>query len=188
MSDSNWFVVGLGNPGAEYLETRHNAGFMVVDELANRLGVRIKRTDSRALVGNGSIDGKKVEFVKPQTYMNLSGESVAGLLAKRGSVEKLIVIVDDLALPFGSVRLRRKGSHGGHNGLRSINDCLKTSDYKRLRVGISPEHRLGNTKKFVLERFSKDEKQELPDIISQSADAVEAVLTDGIDRAMSRFN
>ena len=188
MSEKRWFVVGLGNPGEKYERTRHNAGFMVIDELARRFNTRVKRLDSRALVAQIEIDGSRVEIAKPQTYMNLSGESVAGLIAKRGEIDRLFVIVDDLALPFGSIRLRRKGSHGGHNGLRSINDCLKTSDYKRLRIGIAPEHRLGNTKKFVLEEFSRTEKEKLPEVITHSADAVESVLKNGIDRAMSEFN
>ena len=188
MSESPWIVVGLGNPGTEYEATRHNAGFMVVDALASYAGIRLKRNEFQAVIGEGEIDGEKVLLAKPQTFMNLSGESVAGITARKGGLGRLIVIVDDLALPFGVIRLRRKGSHGGHNGLRSINDCLKTSDYFRLRIGISPDHQLSNTKRFVLAPFSKSERADLPDVISRSAQAVRTVIKDGIDRAMSEFN
>ncbi len=185
----NWLVAGLGNPGTEYEQTRHNVGFMVIDKLADIFGITVKRLECRSLIGQTNIGADRVELVKPQTYMNLSGEAISCLLTDDSrSVDNLIVIVDDLALPFGSIRIRGKGSAGGHNGLKSINHCLKTENYTRLRIGISPEHPLSNTRKFVLDRFSSKDRKELDEIVKISAEAVETMISDGIDRAMSRFN
>ena len=186
---SNWLIVGLGNPGPEYAKTRHNLGFMLVDLLASRLQTQVKRDECRALVGRAEIDNSIVELVKPQTYMNLSGEAVSGLIAKADrSIEKLVVISDDLALPFGTMRIRTKGSHGGQNGLRSIIDCLKTQEFIRLRIGIGPEHQISDASRFVLENFTKKEAETLEKILAESADAVRAIITDGVDAAMARFN
>jgi len=182
-------IVGLGNPGASYEKTRHNLGFMVVDRLAREAQTQVKRDECRALVGRAMIENQTVELAKPQTYMNLSGESVSCLVSKPDrSVDNLIVISDDLALPFGTIRLRPRGSHGGHNGLRSIIDCLRVNDFIRLRIGIMPEHPIANTKNFVLENFSKGESETVEKILEMSADAVRAVVTDGIERAMAKFN
>ena len=185
------FIVGLGNPGAEYERTRHNLGFMLVDLLAREVGASVKRKDCRALVGRAEVEGVRVELVKPQTYMNLSGEAVSCLLAKQAKVsvsQDLIVISDDLALPFGTIRLRRRGSAGGHNGLKSIIACVKTDEFMRLRIGIQPEHPLTNAKSFVLEEFSKTERMKLDEILERSAQALRAVLSDGIDKAMATYN
>lgn len=189
LSDNGWLIVGLGNPGATYESTRHNLGFMLVDLLASEAGERVRREECRSLVGRVAVDGQMAEVAKPQTFMNLSGEAVSCLLKKPGrSVERLIVISDDLALPFGRIRLRPKGSHGGHNGLRSIIDCLKTSDFVRLRIGITPEHPIGNPKNFVLENFSKTELPEVENILKTGADAIRAVIKEGVEKAMARFN
>lgn len=187
--ETNWLIVGLGNPGKAYERTRHNLGFMVVDLLASEFQTQVKREECRSLVGRTEIEGQRTELVKPQTFMNLSGEAVSCFLKKpeRG-IERLIVISDDLALPFGKIRLRRGGSHGGQNGLRSIIDCLGTNEFIRLRIGITPEHPVTNAKGFVLENFSKTESSELEDILKTSADAVRAVIRDGIERAMAEFN
>jgi PTH1 family peptidyl-tRNA hydrolase len=141
------------------------------------------------LIGRAEIENQRAELVKPQTFMNLSGESVNCLLKKpdRG-VDNLIVISDDLALPLGSIRLRGKGSHGGHNGLRSIIDCLGTQEFMRLRIGIQPDHPLSNTKNFVLENFAKGEIATVEKILERSADAIRAVISDGIEKAMARWN
>lgn len=184
-----WLIVGLGNPGAEYERTRHNLGFMLVDLLAAEYGAQVKRTECRALVGRAEIAGEAVELVKPQTYMNLSGEAVKCLLQKEErSRERLIVISDDLALPFGKVRIRPQGTHGGQNGLRSIIDRLGTNEFIRLRIGIAPEHPISNAKNFVLERFSKSEADKVEEILKTSADAVRTVISDGVERAMAEFN
>ncbi len=185
----NWLVVGLGNPGPEYERTRHNAGFMLTERLAGRFGGQIKRQECRSLVGRIMIGSTPVELVKPQTYMNLSGEAVACLLSKDEREESgLVVITDDLALPLGRIRLRPKGSHGGHNGLRSIADCLRTQDFIRLRIGIKPEHPIADTKNFVLQRFAKAEEELLERALSDAENAIEDLIYDGIEKAMSRWN
>jgi len=185
-------IVGLGNPGADYERTRHNLGFMLVDLLARETGASVKRKDCRALVGRAELEGERVDLVKPQTYMNLSGEAIACLLGKQDSpvvaARDLIVISDDLALPFGAIRLRRSGSAGGHNGLKSIIAALRTNEFMRLRVGIQPEHPLGDTKSFVLDEFSRVERAGLDEILERSAQALRAVIRDGIDKAMALYN
>ena len=185
-------IVGLGNPGAEYERTRHNVGFMLVDLLAREAGAQVKRRECRALVGRAELEGRRVELVKPQTYMNLSGEAVACLLGKQESkaaaASEMIVVSDDLALPFGTIRLRRRGSAGGHNGLKSIIAAAKTDEFMRLRIGIRPEHPLGDTRSFVLDEFSRGERAGLEEILERSAAALRAVLRDGIDRAMAQYN
>jgi PTH1 family peptidyl-tRNA hydrolase len=189
LSETNWLVVGLGNPGLQYERTRHNLGFMVVDLLAREAQTQVKRDECRALIGRAEIENRRVELVKPQTYMNLSGESVKCLMVKPGrAVQKLIVISDDLALPFGTIRLRAKGSAGGHNGLKSLINCLGTNEFIRLRIGIMPDHPLANTKNYVLEKFAKSEMGTLEKVLEKSAAAVRAVLADGIEKAMSRWN
>ena len=184
-----WLIVGLGNPGPQYEKTRHNLGFMLVDLLATRMQTQVKREECRALIGRGKIENQTVELAKPQTFMNLSGESVSCLLAKaERSVERLIVISDDLALPFGTIRIRPKGTHGGQNGLRSIIDCLRTQEFIRLRIGIQPEHPIADARKFVLENFSKRRSETVEKILETSADAVRDVIADGVEAAMARFN
>jgi PTH1 family peptidyl-tRNA hydrolase len=188
-SEKNWLIVGLGNPGLRYEKTRHNFGFMLVDRLAQKLQTQVKREECRALVGRAVFDDQTIELAKPQTFMNLSGEAV-GCLVKKGdrSIEKLIVISDDLALPFGKIRLRSKGSHGGQNGLRSIIDCLRTQDFIRLRIGIQPEHTVGNARNYVLENFSKSDFAEVENILERSADAIFEVIKNGVEKAMASFN
>jgi peptidyl-tRNA hydrolase, PTH1 family len=185
----NWLIVGLGNPGTEYERTRHNLGFMLVDLLASDCGAQVKRTECRALIGRAEIAGRGVELVKPQTYMNLSGEAVKCLLQKEErSRERLVVISDDLALPFGKIRVRPNGSHGGQNGLRSIIDRLGTNEFIRLRIGIQPEHPISNASNFVLERFSKSEADKIEDILKICAEAVRTIILDGVEKAMAEFN
>lgn len=187
--DCNWLVVGLGNPGPEYDKTRHNVGFMLIDLLAGRLQTQVKREECRALVGRAVIAGQMAELAKPQTYMNLSGESVACLLAKPArAIEKLIVISDDLALPYGTIRIRPKGSHGGQNGLRSIIDRLKTPEFIRVRIGIGPEHEIRDAANFVLDRFTRTEAGTLDKILDDASNAVQTIITDGVEASMARFN
>jgi PTH1 family peptidyl-tRNA hydrolase len=186
---SNWLIVGLGNPGAQYERTRHNLGFMLVDLIARRAQSQVKRDECRALIGRAEIENRIVELAKPQTYMNLSGESVSCLVKKPGrSVDKLVVISDDLALPFGSIRIRPKGTHGGQNGLRSIIDRLGTQEFIRLRIGIQPDHPIANAKNWVLENFSKNDSETLEKVLETSADAIRSIVSEGVDRAMARFN
>jgi PTH1 family peptidyl-tRNA hydrolase len=184
-----WLIVGLGNPGPEYAKTRHNLGFMLVDLLASRLQTTVKREECRSLLGRGEIDNRTVELAKPLTFMNLSGEAAKCLLAKEErSLEKLIVISDDLALPFGTIRVRPNGSHGGHNGLRSLIDCLGTQEFKRLRIGIMPQHPVADAKGFVLDTFAKGDSATVEKILGNAADAVEAIIRDGVEAAMAGFN
>jgi PTH1 family peptidyl-tRNA hydrolase len=185
----SWLVVGLGNPGLEYAKTRHNLGFMLVDVLAERLQTTIKREECRALIGRGAIDNQTVEIAKPQTYMNLSGDSVACLVQKdERSIDRLIVVSDDLAIPFGTIRVRPKGTHGGQNGLRSIIERLGTQEFKRVRIGIMPDHPIRDATNFVLENFAKGDAETVKNALETAADAVETIIRDGVDEAMQRFN
>ena len=189
MAEQNWLIAGLGNPGERYEKTRHNLGFMVVDVLAREAQTGVRREECRSLIGRAQIENEMTELAKPQTFMNLSGEAISCLLRKENrSVGRLIVIVDDLALPFGTIRLRATGSAGGHNGLKSIIESLKTQDFIRLRIGIQPEHPLNDAKSFVLEKFSKTDAERLEKILEKSAEAVRAVIKDGIEKAMAQFN
>jgi PTH1 family peptidyl-tRNA hydrolase len=183
-------IVGLGNPGAQYEWTRHNLGFMLVDLLAREAGREIKRAECRALVGIAEIETRGIELAKPQTYMNLSGESVACLAKKRElkPASDLVVISDDLALPFGTIRLRARGSAGGHNGLKSIIQTMRTEEFMRLRIGIQPAHPLSDTRSFVLERFAQAQRGEVEKVLERASDALHAVLRDGIDKAMAQYN
>lgn len=183
----SWLIVGLGNPTEKYADTRHNLGFMLIDALAKEANTTVKREECRALVGRAEIENEIVELVKPQTYMNLSGESVAGLLQKRENA-KIIVVTDDLALPLGKIRLRPKGSDGGHNGLKSIIACLRTQDFIRLRIGIQPEHPISDTKRFVLEKFSKSDFETVEKVLERSAEAIREVIRSGVEKAMAQFN
>src|ERR1044071_7485295 len=184
-------IVGLGNPGERYEWTRHNLGFMVVDLLARQAGAQVKRSECRALVGRAELEGRTVELVKPQTYMNLSGDSVACLMRKRAELKPasdLLVVSDDIALPFGSIRLRPKGSSGGQKGLKNIISVLGTDEFLRLRIGIKPEHPVGDTASYVLERFPRAQHAEGEKILERSTEALRAVIRDGIEKAMSLYN
>lgn len=185
-----WLIVGLGNPGPKYEWTRHNCGFLVVDELARREGKTIRTPEGQALTARAAIGDVPVLLVKPQTYMNLSGVSVAALVRKYTITApgRVLAISDDLALPFGRIRIRREGSAGGHNGLKSIIEKLGSNQFPRLRVGIAPDHPLAETRDFVLAEFSRQERSSLPETIDQAADAVEVLLTQGIEQSMSKYN
>jgi PTH1 family peptidyl-tRNA hydrolase len=188
-SEKNWLLVGLGNPGTTYEKTRHNLGFMLIDKIAREANSQVKREECRALLGRIEIENRLVELVKPQTFMNLSGESINCLLKKESrSAENLIIISDDLALPFGRIRIRARGSAGGHNGLKSIEECLKTQEFIRLRIGIQPEHPISDTKRFVLEKFSKSDLETVEKVLDESAEAIHIVITNGIEKAMAKFN
>lgn len=184
-------IVGLGNPGNAYEWSRHNLGFMLIDKLASDAGAVVKRRECRSLVGSASIEGRRVRLAKPQTFMNLSGEAVACLIAKYevdDVAQSLIVISDDLALPFGSIRLRARGSAGGHNGLKSVIGTLGTSEFVRMRIGIRPEHPVDNAKGFVLDEFRRGQRHEVKEVLERSAEALRSVLRDGIAKAMSLYN
>ncbi len=182
-----FLIIGLGNPTDKYANTRHNLGFMLIDLLAEKANISVKREECRALIGRCEIENETVELVKPQTFMNLSGESVAGLLKKRKDA-KIIVITDDLALPIGKIRLRARGSAGGHNGLKSIIACLGTDEFMRLKIGIQPEHPINDTARFVLDKFSKQDFEIIDKVLEESVDAIHSVISNGIEKAMTQFN
>jgi PTH1 family peptidyl-tRNA hydrolase len=185
-----WLIVGLGNPGSKYEWTRHNCGFMVIDELARRAGKEIKTPECQALTARATIGGETALMVKPHTFMNLSGVAVAALKEKYGIGEtsSVLVISDDLALPFGRIRIRARGSAGGQKGLKSIIEKLGAQDFPRLRLGIGPDHPVTDALDFVLSEFPKKDRDALAQIVARAADAVEAVLTIGIANAMSKYN
>jgi peptidyl-tRNA hydrolase, PTH1 family len=184
-----FLIVGLGNPGTEYEWSRHNLGFMLIDKLASETGATVKRRECQSLVGSATIEGQRVRLIKPQTYMNLSGDAV-GCLIKKYEVAgtSLIVISDDLALPFGTIRLRARGSAGGHKGLKSIIGALGTNEFARLRIGIQPEHPVSEAKAFVLDEIPRRQRKEVEDVLERAAEALRCVLREGIVKAMSLHN
>jgi peptidyl-tRNA hydrolase, PTH1 family len=184
-----WLIVGLGNPGPEYAGNRHNAGFLVADLLAARASVTFKRDRSRAQVATGRLAGSQVVLAKPMTFMNLSGGPVASL---RGfykiPAEGIVVVHDELDIPFGSIRLKLGGGDNGHNGLRSLTASLGTRDYYRVRVGIGRPPGRMDPADFVLRDFAKAERTELPVIVETAADAVEVLLERGLAAAQNEFH
>jgi PTH1 family peptidyl-tRNA hydrolase len=183
-------VVGLGNPGADYQHTRHNVGADVIALLADRHGGSLKRSKERALVAEVRVGDHRVTLALPQTYMNLSGESV-GLLVKRHGItdaERVVVVHDELDLPLGRVKVKRGGGLAGHNGLRSIKAHLHTDEFLRVRIGIGKPPSKEQGVDHVLRRPSKSERVELEISVQEAADAVEAILADGVDAAMNRYN
>lgn len=185
-----WLIVGLGNPGEQYEMTRHNFGFMVVDELAKRLNKNLRTLECQAHTASGSISNTPVLLVKPQTYMNLSGVSVKALFDKHKieDASRVLVLSDDLALPFEKIRIRSNGTSGGQNGLKSIIEKLGTDKFPRLRLGIASEHPITDASNFVLSRFTRKDFPALSETITRAADAVEAILTTSIAEAMSKYN
>src|SRR5690348_5464914 len=182
-------IVGLGNPGTKYERTRHNVGFMVVDELARRHGLTWRGRQARAEIAKGAINGVPVVLAKPQTFMNLSGESVAGLLHwHKLPLDRLLILYDDLDLPLGTIRVRACGSAGGHNGVSSINQHLRSQEFARVRIGIERPPGTGEQIDWVLGHFSKEQARELEPALKAAADAVEFWLANGIDKTMNAFN
>src|SRR5438105_2121609 len=188
--ESPWLIVGLGNPGKRYAGTRHNAGFLAVDELARRHGLRFAGKQANAEIARGNINGVGVVLAKPLTYMNNSGLAV-GALARFYKVphEQVLVAYDDIALPLGKIRIRGKGSAGGHNGLTSVIQHLGTQNFPRVRIGVDrPVVADYSQIDWVLGHFSKEERKVMDEAIPRAAEAIEAVLRDGIDRAMNVYN
>ena len=184
-------IVGLGNPGKEYEWSRHNLGFMLIDKLGADTRIDVYRRECQSLVARGEIEGCAVRLVKPQTYMNLSGEAVACLFARHKLAEpgeNLIVISDDLALPLGKIRIRARGSAGGHNGLKSIIGAIRTNEFTRLRIGIQPEHPISDSKRFVLDSFPSATRPAVAEVLEKSVEAIRAILRDGVLKAMTVYN
>lgn len=184
-----YLIVGLGNPGREYRETRHNVGFMVIDRLADQLGLRLTRVHHKALTAAGVIQNQHVILAKPQTYMNLSGESVSGLARfYKVPLNQLMVINDELDLPFGMLRLRPGGGSAGQKGMQSIIDRLGSQDFPRLRIGIGRPAGSKQGAGYVLKGFSPQERKELEFILERASEAVKTFVIAGLDAAMNQYN
>lgn len=185
-----WLIVGLGNPGEQYARTRHNIGFDCLAHLAKRHGLAFSGKRAHARIAEGSIAGQRVVLAKPVTFMNRSGQAVSGLRSwyKIDPAQQLLVIYDEMDLPFGKLRLRQRGSAGTHNGMKSIITQLGSQEFPRLRVGIGQPPAGWDAVGYVLGRFTSEEAQELPGIYDRVADAVEVVLREGFVMAMNRYN
>ncbi len=186
---TDWLVVGLGNPGEEYCLAPHNLGFMTVERIARDEGIRITRPEENALVGHGSISDSRIVLAKPLSFMNRSGGPVKGLVRRyKVKPDKLLVIYDELDLPWQSMRLKLRGSAAGHNGMKSIIESLGTSDFNRLRIGIHPGHAIANRSRYVLQPFHKQELADLEEMVDRSASIVRQVLKAGMEKAMAECN
>ena len=184
-----YIIVGLGNPGDKYEKTRHNVGFNVIDLLAKEYSIDVSKLKHKALIGEGRVGTEKVILVKPMTYMNLSGESVADICNYYNvDLENVIVIYDDIDLDVGKIRIRKKGSGGTHNGMRSIIKCLGSNEFPRVRVGISKPKNGQDLADFVLSRFSKEDEKSLQESFENSVAAVDCAIRNDLDLAMNRYN
>lgn len=185
-----YIIAGLGNPTMQYEGTRHNAGFDVIDALADKYNISVDGRKNRAYIGKGIIEGQKVLLVKPQTYMNLSGESIGGLVDyfKIDEEQDLIVIYDDISLPPGQIRIRKKGSAGGHNGIKNIIAHLGTQVFPRIKVGVGEKPKKYDLADYVLSHFTKAEREEMEEGYQKAIQAVEKILAGEMEAAMNEFN
>lgn len=184
-----WLIAGLGNPGPEYELTYHNLGFLAVDRLAESASIRLTRPECKAYVGSGVVAGSAVLLAKPQTFMNLSGGSLQPLLSKYMlPPERLILIYDELALDWGSLRIRYKGSAGGHNGVSSVIRSVGSDNFIRVRLGIRPEHPMKDMKDYVLSKVRKAQMETLDSTLTVTCRAVETIITEGVEKAMTKHN
>jgi peptidyl-tRNA hydrolase, PTH1 family len=182
-------IVGLGNPGPEYEWTPHNMGFLAIDALAGRFGIRVTRPEAKSLVGHGQVAGHEVVLAKPQTMMNLSGVAVRMLLDRyEADPAEMIVLLDEIDLPWGMLRIRDKGRNSTHNGLKSIIGAIGTDEFIRVRIGVEPERIWGDRKDYLLCSVGRNDRVIAEESVVAAADAVETVLTEGLDKTMSRFN
>lgn len=184
-----YYIVGLGNPGMQYENTRHNAGFITIDYLARKYSIDVRKIKFKSLIGQGVISGHKVMLVKPQTYMNNSGEAIREIYKYFDfDHDKLIVIYDDIDIDFGSIRIRKKGSAGTHNGMKSIIYNLEFDDFPRIKVAVGKKPSYMDLANFVLSGFSKQEVKIVEDEVKLASDAIEMILEEGIEKTMSMFN
>ena len=182
-------IVGLGNPGPEYEWTPHNMGFLAIDGIAERAGIRITRPEAKSYVGRGKFAGEEVILAKPQTMMNLSGVAVRMLLEKyECDPAEMIVLTDEVDLPWGMLRIRERGSAGTHNGLKSIVSALGSGEFIRVRLGIKPEKIWGELRDYVLSKLSRADREIAGQMVTEATDAVELIITEGVNKAMSKFN
>ena len=183
-----FLIVGLGNPGEEYERTPHNLGFRVIDRLAETNSIRVTRKENVSLVGLGRIRDVEVALAKPQTYMNVNGPSVRGLLERYDlKLDRLLVVYDELALPWGELRVRPKGSDAGHNGVKSLISSLGTQEFARIRMGIHPGHPVDGVK-YVLAPFKRAQWEESEEMVGRAAAAVESVIAEGVEKTMAAYN
>lgn len=181
-------IVGLGNPGKQYDGTRHNVGFEAIDLLAKRNNIEVKRLKHKALCGEGHIDGKKVMLVKPQTFMNLSGQTLQDIIQfYKIDPKDIIVIYDDVDIAVGTLRIREKGSSGTHNGMKSIIYSIQSDQFPRVRIGIGRQQ-FGDLADYVLGRFPKDEIPTMLEVLERAASSAEAIVTEGVATAMNKYN
>jgi PTH1 family peptidyl-tRNA hydrolase len=184
-----FLVVGLGNPGEEYENTPHNLGFRVIDLLGERHAIRVNRNDSKALTGVGEIAGRPVMLAKPQTYMNLSGTCVEPLMAKHSlAAEDLILVYDELDLPWGELKIKPRGSAAGHHGTESVIIRLGTMDFVRVRLGINPGHPLRDGAEYLLAPIKRAQQEQAEELVGRGADAVASLIADGVEKSMTKFN
>lgn len=185
-----YIIAGLGNPGREYVNTRHNVGFDVVDKLAEQENIDVLEKKHKALIGRGVVSGRKCVLAKPQTFMNLSGESVRALLDyyKADEQTELIVISDDISLDVGQIRVRKKGSAGGHNGLKNIIAHLGHDSFIRVKMGVGEKPKGWDLVDYVLGRFSAPEREQMDEAVLRAAEAVRVIVDQGADAAMNQFN
>ncbi|HUJ23408.1 MAG TPA: aminoacyl-tRNA hydrolase [Bryobacteraceae bacterium] len=184
-----YLVVGLGNPGTEYENTPHNLGFRVVDLLAERHSIRVNRKDSKALTGVGEIAGKPVMLAKPQTYMNLSGTSVAPLMEKHSlTAEDLILVYDELDLPWGEMRIKPRGSAAGHHGPESVMGSVGTQNFVRVRLGVNPGCKLRDGAEYLLAPIKRSQQKEAEELVVRGAEAVASLIAEGVEKSMTIFN
>lgn len=184
-----YFIVGLGNPGLRYERTPHNIGFMVLDRLAERNGIRIRNNEGVTLTGTGRIRGREVVLAKPQTFMNRSGASAKAVMQSRRLTNKdLVLVYDDIDLPWTALRIKKKGSAGGHNGVKSVIAEMRTDWFARVRIGIRPDHEVEDTAEYVLAPFERALKEGLDEILTYAAEAVESIVAEGAIKSMTRFN
>ena len=183
-----WMIVGMGNPGREYARTRHNVGFDVIDVLSEKLNIQVNRSLMHGLVGDGFFGGEKVMLVKPQTFMNLSGQCVSELVSfYKVPMDRLLLIYDDIDLPLGKLRLRLSGSAGTHNGMRSVVACVGSENFPRIRIGVGEAQR-GELKDFVLGKPGKAALQTLDEVYQRAADAAQLIIAGRIGDAQARYN
>lgn len=184
-----YFIVGLGNPGDKYENTRHNMGFLTIDYLSRKFDIKVKKLKFKSLYGQGEISGQKVMLIKPQTYMNSSGEAIRELRNYYSfDMDKLIVIVDDIDINFGTIRIKAKGSSGSHNGMKSIIYNLVDDSFPRIKIAVGKKPEYMDLANFVLSGFTEKEVEIIRDEIALASDAVEMILDSGVEKAMNKFN
>ena len=182
-------IVGLGNPGPEYADTRHNAGFWCIDALATKHGITLERRNRSAIIGEGEIDDKRVALVKPRTFVNRSGAAVNYLTARYAMpIDSLLLVCDDINLPPGKLRLRRKGSAGGHNGIKSVIEAAGSQDFPRLRIGVGRPAEGKGQIEHVIGPMESEDREVVDEAVDRAADAIACLLSDGLEEAMSRYN